>query len=73
MSQGLLAIIVAAEYRALIESHLRYGNIIWSCISDARLDNLQTVQSRAKKLIENGKHKDGWICDWLPVKKVHKI
>ena len=26
---------LAAVYRALIESHLRHGNIIWSCISDS--------------------------------------
>ena len=63
---------LAAVYRKLIESHLRYGNIIWSCISDTKLDNLQTLQSRAKKLIENGKHKDVWVCDWLPVKKLIK-
>ena len=53
----------AAVYRALIESHLRYGNIIWGCISDSKLDTLQKLQSRAKKLIECGKHKDGKICD----------
>ena len=33
---------------------------------------MQTLQSRAKKLIENGKHKDGWVCEWLPVKKLIK-
>ena len=32
---------LAAVYWALIESHLRYGSIIWSCISDTKLDNLQ--------------------------------
>ena len=62
----------AVVYRALIESHLRYGNIIWGCMSDTKLDNLQTLQSRAKKLIEDGKYKDGWVCDWLPVKKLIK-
>ena len=40
--------------------------------SDTKLDNLQTLQSRAKKLIENGKHKDGWVSDWLTVKKLIK-
>ena len=39
---------LAAVYRALIESHLRYGKIIWGCISDTKLYNLQTLQSRAK-------------------------
>ena len=63
---------LAAVYRALIESHPRYGNIIWGCISDSKLDTLQKLQSRAKTLIENRKHKGGWICDWLPVKKLIK-
>ena len=39
---------LAAMYWAWTESHLRYGNIIWSCISDTKLDNLQTLQFRAK-------------------------
>ena len=39
---------LAAVYLAWTESYLRYGNIIWSCISDTKPDNLQTLQSRAK-------------------------
>ena len=31
---------LAAVYRALIESHLRYGNIIWGCISDTKISTL---------------------------------
>jgi len=34
---------LAAVYRALIESHLRYGTIIWGCISDSKLDTVITV------------------------------
>ena len=26
----------------------------------------------ASILIENGEHKEGWVCDWLPVKKLIK-
>ena len=63
---------LAAVYRALIENHLGYGNIIWSCISDTKLDTLQKLQSRGKKLIENGKHKDGWAYDWVPVRRLIK-
>ena len=36
--------------------------------SDAKLDALQRLQSRAKFLIENTKYKDGWVCDGLPAK-----
>ena len=63
---------LAAVYQALIESHLRHGNIIWGCISDSKLDTLHKLQSRAKKLIENGNYKAGWVCDWLPFKKLIK-
>ena len=38
---------LTAVYRALIESHLRYGNILWGCISDTKLTALQRLQSRA--------------------------
>ena len=50
---------LVAVYRALIESHLRYGNISWGCIPDTKLSALQRLQSRAKLLIENAKYKDG--------------
>ena len=33
---------------------------------------MQKLRSRTKKLIENGKHKDWWIYDWLPAKKLIK-
>ena len=38
-------------YKALFESHLRYGDIA---------SKLQRLQIRARKLIENAKYKDGW-------------
>ena len=50
---------LVAVYGALIESHLRYGNILWGCISDTKHDAPQKLQSRAKFLIENSKYKDG--------------
>ena len=59
---------LTAVYRALIESHLRYGNILWGCISDTKLSTLQRLRSRAKFIMENAKYKNGWVCDWLSVK-----
>ena len=46
-------------YKALFESHLRYGNIVWSTLSNTKLSQLQRLQTRAKKLITNAKYKDG--------------
>ena len=57
-------------YKALFESHLRYGNIFWSTLSNTKLSQLQRLQTRAKKLIANAKYKDGWICKWLSVKSL---
>ena len=39
---------LAAVHRAVMESHLRLGNITWGCISDTKLDTLQKLQSWAK-------------------------
>ena len=41
-----------------------------SCISDTKLNALQKLKLRAKFLVENTKCKDGWICEWLPVKEL---
>ena len=54
-------------YRAIVESHLRYGNEVWGSLSDTRLDHLQHLQDRARKLIENAYSKGGWVCNWLSV------
>ena len=50
-------------YRALVESHLRYGNILWGGLSDTKLNHLQYLQDRARTLIENTHSKDGWGCN----------
>ena len=54
-------------YRALVESHLRYGNELWGSLSDTKLNHLQYLQDRARALIENEHSKDGWVCNWLSV------
>ena len=58
---------LATVYRALIESHLRYCSVIWGCLSNTKLESLQRLQNRARRLIECASHKDGWVCDWLDV------
>ena len=55
---------------ALFESHLRYGNIVWTALSNTKLPKLQRLQIRARKLIENAKYKDGWNCNWQDVKSL---
>ena len=57
-------------YKALFESHLRYGDIVLNALSNTKLSKLQRLQIRARKLIENANYKDGWNCDWLDVKSL---
>ena len=57
-------------YKALFESHLRYGDIVWNALSNTKQSRLQRLQIRARKLIENAKYKDGWSCNWLDVKSL---
>ena len=64
---------LATVYRVLIESHLRYCSVIWGCLSNTKLESLQRLQSRARRLIECARHKDGWVCDWLDVRNLIKF
>ena len=48
-------------YRALVESHLRYGNELWGSLSDTKLNHLQYIQDRPRALIENAHSRDGWV------------
>ena len=44
-------------YQALVESHLRYANVVWGTLSNTKLSNLQRYQDRALELIESSKIK----------------
>ena len=57
-------------FKALFASHFRYCYIIWNALSETKLSQLQRLQIRARKLIENGKYKYGWNCNWLDVKSL---
>ena len=45
-------------YRALVESHLRYGNLIWGHLSATKIHSLQKLQDRAMTLIQSAPIKD---------------
>ena len=49
-------------HKALFESHLCYGDIIWNALSDNKLSQFKRPQIRARKLIEDVKYKDGCNC-----------
>ena len=59
-------------YRALFESHLRYGDELWESLSATKLEHLQRLQDRVQTLIERANFEDGWICKWLSVSNLIK-
>ena len=61
---------LCSVYYALVESHLRYGDVIWGSLCTTKLAALQRLQSRAWSIIENAKLKDLWSSSWLNVEKI---
>ena len=47
-------------YQALIESHLRYANMIWDALSNTKLSTLKNFQNRAFDIVEPSKEKVSW-------------
>ena len=57
-------------YQALVESHLRYANVIWGALSDTKIGTLQKYQNRALDLIESSKVKDAWNKDLMNINQL---
>ena len=60
-------------YRALIESHLRYANVIWGSLPKSKLNTLQRLQDRARSIIDQSRLKDNWSHNWLTVEQLTKF
>ena len=60
-------------YRALVESHLRYGNLLWGHLSATKLSNLQKLQERAITLIHSAPSKDRIPSATLDVNELIKL
>ena len=56
-----------------MESHLRYGNLIWGHFSAIKLSNLQKLQDRAMTLIESAIIKDRIPSATLSVNELIKL
>ena len=48
-------------YKALVESHLRYADVVWGSLSDTKITALQRLQNRAFEIIQASKRKDSLI------------
>ena len=58
-------------YKALFESQLRYGSVIWDSLSPTKLEHLQCLQTRAISIIQSAKYKDAWTPQsWLSLRDI---
>ena len=48
-------------YKALVESHLRYADVVWGSLSETKITALQRLQNRAFEIIQVSKIKDSLI------------
>ena len=64
---------VCNVYQAVVESHLRYADVIWGSLLQTKLRTLQRLQNRAKKIIRNARHKDNWSENWMSVENLFRF
>ena len=57
-------------YRALVENHLRYANVVWGALPSTKLSTLQRYQNRAFNLMESSKLKDVYNRNVLDVREL---
>ena len=57
-------------YRALIESHIRYADVIWGSLSNTKIEFLQYLQDRAVSIIHTFRIKGNWTPKFLSVKQL---
>ena len=57
-------------YCTLVESHLRYANVVWGALPSTKLSTLQKYQNRAFNLIESSKIKDAYNRNVLDVREL---
>ena len=57
-------------YRALVESHLRYINVVWGALPSTKLSTLQKYKNRAFNLIESSKIKGAYNRNVLDVREL---
>ena len=57
-------------YRALVESHIRYADVVWGSLSNGKIESLQRLQDRAVSLIHTSRVKDKWTPKILSVEQL---
>lgn len=64
---------LCSVYRALVESHIRYADVVWANLSKTKLQTLQHFQDRALSIIQHARIKDEWQGYWLKVENLIKF
>ena len=59
-------------FYAIIESHLRYADVIWGSLSNTKIETLQRLCNRAHSIIKNVRLKDDWSSSWLSIRDLIK-
>ena len=57
-------------YRALVESHIRYADVIWGSLTHSKKESLQRLQDRAIFIIETARIKDKWSNNLLSAEQL---
>ena len=57
-------------YYALVESQVRYGDVVSGSLSETKLAALQRIQTRALEIIKSAKIKDTWSCPGMSVENI---
>ena len=60
-------------YLALVESNMRYSDVIWGSLSNTKIESLQRLQDRAISMIHGARIKDNWTPNLLTVKTTYNI
>ena len=56
---------LCSVYYAIVESHLRYADVIWESLPARKIETLQRLQNRAQLIIETARVKDNWSCNLI--------
>ena len=54
---------LCSVYNAIVESYLRYADVIWGSLPAGKIETRQRLQNRAQLIIETTRVKDYWSCD----------
>ena len=57
-------------YRALVESPMRYADVIWGSLWNSNIESSQLLQDRAVCMIHTSRTKDNWTPKFLAVEQL---